>query len=169
MIHFQGDSDRLVAPVQLPGRSPEIHDSGEGSGRKGARFTRPNPRGMGWIRDIPSIRDYGPFHEHVSLTKMQLGQNESIREMLEKTDALDAGVDLPSRIDLREWFPPVDDQGPLGSSAVHAVIGLVAYFEYRAWGRHVDLSSRFLYKTARKLMQVEGDTGRIRGAFSMPW
>ena len=116
-------------------------------------------RGMGWIRDIPSIRDYGPFHEHVSLKKMQLGQNESIREMLEKTDALDSGVDLPSRIDLREWFPPVDDQGALGSSAVHAVIGLLAYFEYRAWGRHVDLSSRFLYKTARKLMQLEGDTG----------
>ncbi len=118
-----------------------------------------DPKGMGWIRDIPSIRDYGPFHEHVSLEKMQLGQNESIREMLEETDALDSGVDFPSRVDLREWFPPVDDQGPLGSSAVHAVIGLLAYFEYRAWGRHVDLSSRFLYKTARKLMQLEDDTG----------
>ena len=116
-------------------------------------------RGMGWIRDIPSIRDCGPFHEHVSFKKMQLRQNESIREMLEETDALDTGVDLPSKVDLREWLPPVDDQGPLGSSAVHAVIGLLAFFEYRAWGRHVDLSSRFLYKTARKLMQVEGDTG----------
>ena len=114
---------------------------------------------MGWVRDIPSIRDYGPFHEYVSVKKAQLGQSDSILDMLAETDALDSELDLPTSVDLRQWFPPADDQGPLGSSAVHAAIGLLAYFEYRAWGRHVDLSSRFLYKTARKLMQVHGDAG----------
>ena len=82
---------------------------------------------------------------------MQLGQNESIREILEETDTLDSGVDLPSSVGLRESFPPVDDQGSLGSSAVHAVIGLLGR-RVPGVGRRVDLSSRFLYKTARKLV-----------------
>ena len=159
MIHFQGDSDRLVAPVQAPAQRPEIRDSTEVSGRTGARLARVTPRGMGWIRDIPSIRDYGPFHEYVSVKKAQLGQSDSILEMLAETDALDFELELATAVDLRQWFAPVDDQGSLGSNAVHAVISLLAYFEYRAWGEQIDASARFLYKTARKLMQVEGDTG----------
>ena len=33
------------------------------------------------------------------------------------------------------------------------------YFERRAFGKHIDASRLFLYKTTRNLMQVTGDTG----------
>jgi len=38
-------------------------------------------------------------------------------------------------------------------------MGVVEYFERRAYGKHIDGSRLFLYKTTRNLMKVTGDTG----------
>jgi C1A family cysteine protease len=66
---------------------------------------------------------------------------------------------LPKSVDLRPWCPPVEDQGVLGSCTAHAGVSLVEYFERRAFGKHVDASRLFLYKTTRTLMHEKGDTG----------
>jgi len=53
------------------------------------------------------------------------------------------------------------NQLTLGSCTAHAGIGIVEYFEKRAYGRHIEGSRLFLYKTTRNLMQETGDTGHF--------
>jgi C1A family cysteine protease len=53
----------------------------------------------------------------------------------------------------------VENQGPIGSCTAHAGVGIVEYFERRAFGRYLDASRLFLYKVTRNLMQRTGDTG----------
>jgi C1A family cysteine protease len=69
------------------------------------------------------------------------------------------GLTLPTTIDLRAWCSPVEDQGALGSCTAQAGVGIVEYFERRAFGRHIDGSKLFLYKATRNLMHQTGDTG----------
>ena len=66
---------------------------------------------------------------------------------------------LPASVDLRQWRSPVENQGSLGSCTANAAIGVVEYFENRAFGKFLDGSRLFLYKTTRNLMQETGDTG----------
>ena len=117
-------------------------------------------RGMGWLPDFPDFRDFTASHDVLSPKLQALGQRESVKAMLEK-----AGVrgkkktDLPKSMDLRQWCPEVEDQGYLGSCTAHAGVGLVEYFERKAFGRHISASRLFLYKTTRTLMHETGDTG----------
>ncbi len=62
-------------------------------------------------------------------------------------------------MDLREWCPPVKDQGNLGSCTAHAGTGVLEYYERRAFGSHIEASRLFLYKVTRNLMKLKGDTG----------
>jgi C1A family cysteine protease len=62
-------------------------------------------------------------------------------------------------VDLREWCSPVEDQGNLGSCTAHAGVGVIEYYERKAFGRHIDASRLFLYKVTRNLMKMKGDTG----------
>jgi C1A family cysteine protease len=62
-------------------------------------------------------------------------------------------------VDLRAWCSPVENQGSLGSCTANAGVGVVEYFERRAFGKHIDASRLFLYKVTRSLMKVQGDTG----------
>ncbi|MBD2495393.1 C1 family peptidase [Nostoc sp. FACHB-280] len=66
---------------------------------------------------------------------------------------------LPAVIDLSFWFSPVRDQGSLNSCTAFAAIALLEYFQNRNFGKSVDASPLFLYKTARRKMNVEGDVG----------
>ena len=114
------------------------------------------PIGLGWIPDIPDIRDYTPKHEQVAqlLSRTSLGAS---RNGAAKTA-------LPASVDLREWFSPVHDQGNLGSCTAHAADSLVEYFERRSFGSYIDLSRRFVYKVTREMLGWTGDTGAtIRG------
>ena len=102
--------------------------------------------GMGWLPDYPDFRDYTEEHE-------------KINEVLAPTRVLKAGVKIPASIDLRTWCSPIEDQGSLGSCTAHAGIGVVEYYEKKAFGKHIDASRLFLYKVTRNLSHWTGDTG----------
>ena len=102
-------------------------------------------KGMGWIPDYPDFRDYSPEHEKVA-------------PILAKVAKLDASKAAKS-VDLREWCSPVEDQGHLNSCTANAGVGMVEYFERRAFGKHIDAPRLFLYKTSRNLLHLSGDNG----------
>jgi C1A family cysteine protease len=66
---------------------------------------------------------------------------------------------LPSKHHLRKWCSPIEDQAQLGSCTANAGVGLVEYFERRAYRKHIDASRLFLYKVTRKMLNFKGDTG----------
>ncbi len=118
-------------------------------------------KGMGWLPNYPDVRDYTMDHDQLSSKLRALGQQDTIKTMLHKVGVTKPSKPraLPEKVDLRPWCPPVEDQGELGSCTAHAGVGLVEYFERRAFGKHLDASRLFLYKTTRNLLQWTGDTG----------
>jgi C1A family cysteine protease len=105
------------------------------------------PVGMGWLPDYPDFRDYTVDHP-------------DIKSMLHKAGLKSSGkVSLPSVVDLRPWCSPIENQGALGSCTANAGVGIVEYFERRAYGKHIDASRLFLYKTTRNMLHWTGDTG----------
>lgn len=115
---------------------------------------------MGWLPDYPDFRDLTVENENVSIRLKSLGQNDSIKEMLSKAGVQkSAKTILPKSASLVNWFSPIEDQENLGSCTANAGVGLVEYFERRAFGKHIDASRLFLYKTTRNLMKEKGDTG----------
>jgi C1A family cysteine protease len=116
--------------------------------------------GMGWQPDLPDFRDYSIETDTISDSKLALGQKKSIKDMLAKTGASKVlGAPLKATQDLRAWCSPVENQQNLGSCTAHAAVGLLEYYERRAYGRHIDGSRRFLYKATRNLLGWVGDTG----------
>ena len=103
------------------------------------------PRASGWLRDVPDLRDYTPNHPLV-------------REMLDELCPPDPMVGIDT-VDLREYFPNVDDQENLNTSTAFACIALVEYFDLRAHGKVKQLSPLYVYKSAQRLSRVHGDTG----------
>jgi C1A family cysteine protease len=109
---------------------------------------------MGWIPDYPDFRDYTE-------------NTDEVRAILEATGLLARRGEkkprkakaLPENVDLREWCSPVEDQGALGSCTAQAGVGIIEYYERKAFGRHIDASRLFLYKVTRNLMKMKGDTG----------
>lgn len=113
---------------------------------------------MGWLPDYPDLRDITP-HSEAATTRLQSLSQPSVKEMLGKVGISEAAPSLPTSVDLRAWCSAVEDQESLGSCTAHAGIGLVEYFERRAYGRHSDSSRLFLYKVTRNLLHWTGDTG----------
>ena len=102
---------------------------------------------MGWERDLPDFRDYSR-------------DTPKVKEVLDKSKAMKAAKKkTPTKVDLREWCPPIEDQGDLGSCTAHAGVGLYEYYQRRAFGRHIDGSRLFLYKATRNLLGWTGDEG----------
>lgn len=117
------------------------------------------PYGMGWLRDYPDFRDYTIDHDDVVPQLKALGQR-SVKANLKKLGTLDANVaTLRPAIDLRPWCSAIEDQKNLGSCTANAGVGIVEYFERRAFGTHLDASRLFLYKVTRDLLGWTGDTG----------
>jgi C1A family cysteine protease len=104
------------------------------------------PVGTGWLPPVPDLRDYTEDHEEIKPfnTKLKIGKGK---------------LKLPTSVDLRQWCSPVENQLSLGSCTANAGIGIVEYFENRAYGKYLEGSRLFLYKTTRNLMQETGDTG----------
>ena len=116
----------------------------------------PHKVGTGWLAPQPDLRDYTPASKQVTSFNKKLnfpGRKNQGSVPLALRSA------LKSSVDLREWCSPIENQLDLGSCTAHAAAGIVEYFEKRAFGKHIDASRLFLYKTTRNLMQVSGDTG----------
>lgn len=102
---------------------------------------------LGWLPDLPDFRDYSD-------------ETKSVHSLLKAAGVANpAKLTLPPSVDLRQWCPPIEDQGTLGACTANAGVGLVEYFERRAFGRHLDASRLFLYKVTRNLLGWTGDTG----------
>jgi C1A family cysteine protease len=109
--------------------------------------------GMGWLPDYPDIRDY-------TFASKELLNKKEIHELVSPTGLGKAGsTTLPSSVDLRRWCPPIEDQGELGSCTANAGVGMVEYYEKKAFGKHIDASRLFLYKATRNLAELQGDSG----------
>jgi len=104
--------------------------------------------GTGWLPPLPDLRDYTEEQPDIAKAAKRLGVSPA-----QKLKA------LPSKVDLRPWCSLIENQGRLGSCTAHAAMGIVEYFERRAFGKHIDGSRLFVYKTTRNLMGVTGDTG----------
>lgn len=102
---------------------------------------------MGWLPDYPDFRDYTDEQKTVKPMLTKVGVTKSKK------------FTLPGTVDLRPWCSPVENQGSIGSCTAHAGVGIVEYFERRAFGKHIDASRLFLYKTTRNLLHWTGDTG----------
>ena len=128
--------------------------------------------GMGWLPDIPSIRD---FTEDTPSIAQELVKTNLAYRLSGPASRLSSGgsagggagaAAAPLRapaiapsVDLRPWCSPIEDQQALGSCTANAAVGLVEYFERRAFGKHIDGSRLFVYKTTRNLLGWTGDTG----------
>ena len=107
-----------------------------------------NMGSMGYLRDLADFRDYRP-------------ESDQIAGILKKSRALKAltAATTPPDKNLRKWCSPIEDQGDLGSCTAHAGVGLLEYFERRAFDNYLDGSRLFLYKATRNLLGWTGDTG----------
>jgi len=102
--------------------------------------------GTGWLPPMPDLRDYSVEHQ-------------DIKDVAKKLGLMSKKLSIPVTVDLREWCSPIENQLNIGSCTAHAGVGVVEYSERRAYGKHIDGSRLFLYKTTRNLMKVTGDTG----------
>ncbi|MHB8111375.1 MAG: C1 family peptidase [Syntrophorhabdaceae bacterium] len=115
---------------------------------------------MGWLRDYPDFRDFTIDHDSIPARLASAGQTRSVREMLAHVGIVRTGEpELPAGIDLTPWCPAIEDQGKIGSCTAHAGVGLLEYFERKAFGNHIEASRLFLYKATRNLLHFNGDTG----------
>jgi C1A family cysteine protease len=101
---------------------------------------------MGWVPDLPDFRDLS-------------SSSNKIKTMINKTRKGKDIANLPDVVDLTEWCSPIENQLNIGSCTANAGVAILEYFERRAFGKHIDASRLFLYKTTRKLMGLKGDTG----------
>ena len=107
---------------------------------------------LGWVRDLPDIRDYSPESKDV---QEAFAKSKKFMAKIQKTGAPKASP----KVDWSKYCSPIEDQGDLGSCTANAGVGLLEYFEKRAYGRHLDASRLFLYKVTRNLLKWHGDTG----------
>lgn len=107
-------------------------------------------KGLGWLPDYPDFRDYTEDEKSVKPLLNKVGVTKATKS---------AKVSLPTSTDLRAWCSPVENQGSIGSCTANAGVAIFEYFERRAFGKHIDASRLFLYKTTRNMLHWTGDTG----------
>jgi C1A family cysteine protease len=108
------------------------------------------PYAMGWVRDLPDVRDFTTGSEEVA----------SILNAVPAGDTVCADAPrLRPREDLRQWCSPIEDQRTIGSCTAQAGVAIVEYYQRRAFGKHLDGSRLFVYKATRNLLGMSGDTG----------
>ena len=115
-------------------------------------------RGMGWLRDLPDVRDTTRLRQ-ASRAGAPKDADQHRRAFDRVAKALSTAKALPSTVDHAEFCSPIEDQGNLGSCTANSCAGMVEYMERRATGQHIDASRLFLYKVTRMLDGWEGDTG----------
>lgn len=83
---------------------------------------------LGWERDLPDFRDYNPQSDEI---KAILTKSKSLKSTANKSTAM---------VDLRKWCSPIENQKNLGSCTANAGVGLLEYYERRAYGKYLDAS-----------------------------
>lgn len=116
------------------------------------------PYALGWIPDTPDIHDCTPDSNSVPYRPMKSGEAKPVSYLLDQANAK-RPEHLPDTVDLRQWCSPVEDQQSIGSCTANAGVGMIEYFENRAFGKHINASRLFLYKTTRNILHWTGDTG----------
>ena len=107
------------------------------------------PLGTGWLPPLPDLRDYTVAQPKIAAMSKTMGVAEGGKKLKA----------TPTTVDLRQWCSPIENQKNLGSCTANAAMGVVEYFQRRAFGSFINGSRLFVYKTTRNLMQVTGDTG----------
>lgn len=140
----------MEATIEQAGTYEPAHALGNGQAAAPPVRDPAVPFAMGWMRDLPDVRDY-------------TADNTEVTDLL---DAVAAGATLrgeapppAARVDLRPWCSPIEDQRTIGSCTANAGVGIVEYYERRAFGKHLDGSRLFVYKATRNLLGLTGDTG----------
>jgi C1A family cysteine protease len=96
-------------------------------------------KGMGWIREYPSIKDYTVDYKK---SFQLVGKNKE-----------------SDRIDLRHYCSSVDHQDVTQSCTAHAASGLIEYWQNKNKKKSIHPSRLFIYKVSRSLAGIEGDNG----------
>jgi C1A family cysteine protease len=113
---------------------------------------------MGWLPDYPDFRDFSPIQEgpvKSVLSKIKATGSIKLSEVMKDPQR----TPLPGCVDLRQWCSPIEDQKQLGSCTANAGVGMSEFFERKVYGKYIDASRLFLYKTTRNLLGWTGDTG----------
>jgi len=118
-------------------------------------FTKDGGHGMGWVPDIPDIRDFFPGQKSFNIESKETQEFFEKKKLLGDDDATSSSSVIISDAD----FSPIEDQESLGSCTANAAVGLIEYYQKKTKGKYIDMSRLFLYKTTRNLMDVTGDTG----------
>ena len=117
---------------------------------------------MGWRPDLPDFRDFDDSTTTIPKRFQDRGDVKSIKELTDKLNLAPSNLEkvlIPSSKNLTSLCSPIENQATLGSCTAHAGVGLIEYYERKAYGRHIDASRLFLYKTTRNLLGWTGDTG----------
>lgn len=108
--------------------------------------------GTGWHPPVLDPRDYTAEHPKIKLITDRMAEKaKAHRPRAPRSPA--------TSVDLRPWCSPIEHQGELGSCTAHAAVGAVEYFQRRSFGKHLEGSRLFVYKTTRNLLGITGDTG----------
>ena len=108
------------------------------------------PYAMGWMRDLPDVRDFTTSSQEVASILNAVPAGETVCAEAPRLNA---------REDLRQWCSPIEDQRTIGSCTAQAGVAIVEYYQRRAFGKHLDGSRLFVYKATRNLLGMNGDTG----------
>jgi len=113
---------------------------------------------FGWLPDMPDFRDYTIASPEIAnvLAAADIKNNPVTKKGALKAES---ALKIAATADLRAWCSPIENQGAIGSCTANAGIGMMEYFQRRAFGLHLDGSRLFLYKVTRNLLQWTGDTG----------
>jgi C1A family cysteine protease len=132
-------------------------------------------RGMGWLHEPADLRDFwidfvspqSRGKESIVKTKnmsLQYPKDPSrpdrLKDIAKSIEKLNFPFPPPVKhLSNVKWCSPIEDQLGLGSCTAQAGVGLLEYFERRTFGKHLDGSRLFLYKTTRNLLGWDGDRG----------
>ena len=64
---------------------------------------------------------------------------------------------VPNKVDLRQYFTPVKNQGELGACSAFAMVGIYEYILRKNRKQDTDLSESFVYYNVRRMMNTVGE------------
>ena len=90
---------------------------------------------FGWLKDYPSIKDYGPQEVEQRLLAELRATNEKnangVKSVLQTASKTLRRKALPTKIDNRRYCSPVKDQGQLGSCTANMAANMYEYMSKR--------------------------------------